>query len=133
MKNLLLALCLFPLSFTSAETLEITQAASGKSLEVTPLKVTAEQVTFRAGSQQYTVDLAALTAESRKALQDWQSQQAAKRSEGAEAINQALGHELFGKTDSLFSENPAAVASRLKWRKESETDQSSSFRAYPPL
>ena len=48
----------------------------------------------------------------------------------ADALNKAIGHELF-TDDHLWDDEDASVAGRLSWRRESETATQSSFREYP--
>ena len=48
----------------------------------------------------------------------------------AAAVDKALGIPLFGK-GTLWEENDAAVASRLKWPLESKTTYEAGFRRYP--
>lgn len=115
----------------SATTLSITQAASGNTLEISPVKVTDSEVTFILAGEKYTVPLSSLKAESQKVLQDWKKAKAEKIAGGAADINQAIGHDLFGNAASIWDEDPDEVASRLRWRQESATDQSSSYRSYP--
>lgn len=45
-------------------------------------------------------------------------------------VNKALGIPLFG-SGSLWEENPAVVAGRLRWPMESTTSYESSYRRYP--
>lgn len=48
----------------------------------------------------------------------------------AAAINEAIGHELFGSV-ALWDDSPEEVAGRLDWPRESRTEISESYRAYP--
>ena len=48
----------------------------------------------------------------------------------AEEVNKSLGIPLFGN-GSLWEENPAVVAGRLRWPMESTTSYESSYRRYP--
>jgi len=50
----------------------------------------------------------------------------------AEQLNLAFNQPLFSPTETLWQEDPAAVAKRLAWRRESQTSDSSSYRYYPP-
>jgi len=48
----------------------------------------------------------------------------------AEAVNKALGIPLFGK-GSLWEEDDAMVANRLRWPQESKTSHEAGYRRYP--
>ncbi len=55
---------------------------------------------------------------------------ASDRGVTAEQMNEAIGRPLFGER-SLWESDPAEVAERLSWPRESKTALSESYRAYP--
>lgn len=114
-----------------AESLEITQVKSGKTLEVSPTWVKDGKVRFSLNEKEFTVPLETLTKDSRTKLLDWQAGKEEGAADKVAKINEAVGHELFTSGQSLWEEGAGAVAKRLRWRKESVTENSSSFRAYP--
>ncbi|MEM9281118.1 MAG: C39 family peptidase [Verrucomicrobiota bacterium] len=109
--------------------------AAGKTIEARVLSLENGQVTIKLRSgQEFTVPVQSLSQEDQTFLSQWtapsHASPIAAGKISAEAINQAIGHELF-TTTSLWESAPSATAERLKWRRESKTEISESYRAYP--
>ena len=114
-----------------ASAFTITQADSGKTIEVTPLMVSANEVTFALKGREHTIPLTTLTEESREALQDWQNEKNNRLDDGDQLINEVIGHPLFGGEGTLWEQPAGVVAKRLEWAVESANPNSLSFRSYP--
>ena len=125
---LTIALCL------SASALSVTQKSSGKSIEITPLSLKDDKVTFSVqGGNEYTVPLNSLTEESRSAIREYfdsaQERESQKYQSTYSAVNEVAGQPLFDKR-SLWQETGSSIANRLGWRRESLKDSTSSYRLY---
>ncbi|MGJ8639030.1 MAG: hypothetical protein ACSHYA_06515 [Opitutaceae bacterium] len=128
MRALLTSALVAFLSFipASAQALSLSNRA-GKIIEVELLKVEPNRIHIRMENGQETwLNRELLSDESDALLNE---KQGAENDLSAE-MNQILGIPLF--TDShLWDDNVESVAKRLRWRRESQTDSSSSFRSYP--
>lgn len=143
--NRLLLICSASIMLLDAKTVEITQKATGKTLEVTPENVTEGEATFTVNGKSFTVSLDTLTEESVENLkaglpaegesvtEEKKTEETVSESEDAEAFssfNEAVGHSLFEVSD-LWDEKAEDIAGRLNWRKESKKENNSSYRLYP--
>ncbi len=114
------------LADSNAEKISVTQKKSNKTLEIEVLTLSEDSLTFKlANGKKYTVNTDTLTADSLKKLRTHMTPVATDYG----AINKSIGHELF-EGATLWNQPTAEVAKRLKWPKESSTDQSSSYRYY---
>ncbi|MFC4991308.1 hypothetical protein [Rubritalea tangerina] len=117
----------------AAEWVEVTQKKSGKSLEVEVVSMNEKQLKFKTkAGKVFSVAPSSLTAAS---VERVRAQLAAKEKESAgvnEALNKVIGHRLFEGGSDLWDQQAGEVAARIKWPKESSTNQSSSFRYYTP-
>ena len=104
---------------------------SGRTLEVTPIAVTENDVTFQLKGKNHTIQLDTLTAESREAVQAWQEENNATANKGSELINKAIGQPLFKDGATLWNQPADPIGKRLKWRQESSNPTSLSYRSYP--
>ncbi len=118
---------------SQAGTIQITQKETGRTLEIEPLSLTDNEVSFSLGSQTYTVPLTALDDPSFERLSAWKAEETAKMKENLGKVNQAVGHPLFSSDLTLWDEPAERVAERLKWPGESKTEETSSYRLYPQL
>jgi hypothetical protein len=128
---LLASVVLFNLTCFARDSISITQNKSGKTIEVTPLVVTAVEATFQYNGKQFTLLLDHLDGESRTKLERWAKSQTEAAGKTSDKINEAIGHQLFKADNSLWTEEASEVAGRLQWKRESLTKDSSSFRYYP--
>ena len=111
---------------STAETIKITQKKSNRILEIEVLNLTADSLTFKLPhGKQYTVSTDTLTVASLKKLRAHMAPIATDYS----SINKSIGHTLF-EGAALWNQSAAEVAKRLKWPRESSTEQSSSYRYY---
>ena len=125
-----MAVSLGALSESSAELFSITQKKSKKTLKVEIVSLSEDTLTFKsAKGKKYTVSTDTITADSLQKVRQQMEATASASAVGFESINKAIGHELF-EGASLWSQPVAEVAKRLKWPKESVTEQSSSYRYY---
>jgi len=114
----------------------VTQQASGRSLEVVPVSLSASEAVFKnKAGQSFTVPVQSLTAESVEALRS--GLEAVSNAKGdpavaglSEELNAAAGHSLL-LGGSLWQETGAQVARRLGWPQESQKKHHSSYRLYP--
>ncbi len=109
--------------------------SAGKVIEAKVISMTDGQVTIAlAEGQRFTIPATTLSAADQEYLNTWSPNSASTLpTEGdfsAASINEAIGHELFTGT-SLWASTPEEVATRLKWKRESKTDISESYRSYP--
>jgi len=128
---LLVCLIFLPTYSFAQDSIAITQIKSGKTIQIIPIKVTSESATCRYNGKEFTLPMDSLTEESRQQLEDWAKSSASASHETCEKINTAIGQPLFQPGTSLWLEDAAEVAGRLKWKRESLTKDSSSFRHYP--
>jgi hypothetical protein len=120
-----------------AETITITQAKSGKSLEVIVKGVEAGVVSFETpAGKAFSIPGNQLTPESIEAVKKQlaaASKPASSNLTEVKSINEVIGHNLFGEVPSLWKEDAAAIAERLDWRLESRKANTSSYRLYTKL
>jgi len=145
---LTLVVSVFGMSFLLGDTIEITQKSSGKTLVVEVLSVTDGQVKIQtAAGKSFVIPIDSLTeesvgrihqaeeGESPEASADEEKREVKKASGGAvelySKVNAAIGHDLFGQAESLWEEDAAEVAGRLRWQLESRKEGTSSYRSYP--
>ena len=111
--------------------LPLTQAKSGKTIEVTPTALNEEEVTFELKGTSHTLPLNSLTPESQKALREWQEANQSAASESSNLINETIGHPLFEGNNILWEQSVDTIGQRLRWRQESSNPTSISYRSYP--
>ncbi|NWK55432.1 hypothetical protein HW115_07400 [Verrucomicrobiaceae bacterium N1E253] len=115
----------------AADLIGVTQKKSGKTLQVEVINLAGNQLTFKTkNGKRYTIDTKTITKDSLQNIQSHLEAQAAKSADAYGQINKAVSHPLFEGASSLWNQPAGDVAQRLKWPKESETDQSRSFRFY---
>lgn len=128
--TLLLSLILIPLCH-AADLIGVTQKKSGNTIQVEMVNLTDDTLTFKAkNGKSYTIGTDTITAESLKKIRAYYEKKATAKSDAYAKINQAIGHPLFEGVSSLWNQPADKIAKRLKWPKESQTDQSSSYRYY---
>ena len=120
---------------------------AGRRLEAKVRSYDGRQVTIeRADGAVFTVPASTFSDADQAFLEEWKKREAVARpplgadaspGESAnagvawDALNRALGQPLWQGPGSLWDEEVAAVADRLKWPKESRTSRQASFRLYP--
>lgn len=119
------------LAAPAQDTFMITRNQGGASIEVRPTRLSATEVSFDFKGKSFTLPLAELTPESRERLLAWQKTSGAHDPATFEEINRLIGHPLFAAGVNLWEEDASAVASRLKWPQESDSEGSMSYRKYP--
>lgn len=119
------------------EPISITQAKSGKSLAVHVVGVKAGVLTFKTpGGKQYNIPISQLTPDSVQSLKDHlaaASKPSAEALAASTKLNEVIGHDLFGDSASIWTEECGKVAERLKWKLESQKTGSSSYRSYTKM
>ena len=121
-----LAASLGSLTATNNNHTSITQKKSNKTLKIEVIDLSDDSLTFKlANGKKYTVNTDTLTANSLTSLRAQMASVASKYG----AINTSIGHPLF-EGGALWDQPASEIAGRLKWPKESSTDQSSSYRYY---
>lgn len=129
-----LAVFLSALALTHAEDYRTFTNSAGKSIEAKVESISGGQVTIqlRNGSP-FTIPISSLSAGDQEYLKSWTSAPASVLPASgvtAAAVNESVGQELFADA-ALWDSNPADVATRLDWPRESKTEISESYRAYP--
>ncbi len=125
-----LTVALTPLS-QAAELMGITQKKSGKTIQVEVLKLTDSLLTFTTkNGKTHSVNADTITPQSLQNVRDYLEKLSTKSTDTNTQINKAISHPLFDSSSSLWDQPTEEVAKRLKWPKESKTDQSSSYRYY---
>lgn len=99
----------------------------GNVIEVEILQVEDTRIEIRMANDQTTWLDRSRLSEASNAIVNAQSEQ---DSDAHKAINQTLGIQLFADSN-LWNDDTAAVAERLNWPKESQTENQSSYRKYP--
>ncbi len=135
---LLIAIFLCGLSFSSAEEVRTFTNSQGKSIKATVLSVEGETTKIKLETgKEFTIPLSSLSPADQEYLKAWTPGAPVPAppisTEGSvtlETINESIGQELF-KDSTLWESPPEEVASRLGWRRESKTEISESYRAYP--
>lgn len=79
--------------------------------------------------EQFETPLEVLSDEDRAWFQEWENDWKTRAAVG-EKLNQAIGQPVFQDSWRLWDEKASVVAKRLRWRPESKTPYSSSFRRY---
>ncbi|HQZ27462.1 MAG TPA: C39 family peptidase [Verrucomicrobiales bacterium] len=138
----LLIACGF-VSRAEGEEYRVLKNASGKEIRAKILSVASGKVGIQLeNGQQFEIPLATLSPADQEFLSNWApapgtpgpaTATAPLPTEGGVTvakINEAIGQDLFS-TVSLWSSNPAEVAGRLDWPRESKTAIGESYRAYP--
>lgn len=130
MKKLIYFLTLVQFGLSTPVT--VTNAKSGKSLEVEPISSNEHSAKVKVikSGKTYTLKFDTLTEGSVTKLKDYTYPQPASL-EGASSLNDAISSKLFSEEAPLWEEDAADVAKRLGWPKESKTEYSSSYRYYP--
>jgi len=114
----------------NAEKLPITNKSTGKSIQVKPISLENNKLTFTLKGKQHTIKISELTDASVKVIKEALEKQTSAASQQFDAINKAIGHPLFSNK-SLWNETSKTIAKRLKWPLESQKEDSSSYRLYP--
>tara|TARA_R110002096_G_scaffold308757_1_gene503272 strand:+ start:1831 stop:3282 length:1452 start_codon:yes stop_codon:yes gene_type:complete len=131
--SLLLGL-LIPLSPALGDEYRPFTNSTGKTIVAKVLSITNGQVAIALKSgREFTIPATSLSPADQEYLNAWTSSTAPTLSTNgisAQTINEAIGHELFGPM-TLWDSNPEAIATRLKWKRESKTAIGESYRAYP--
>jgi len=107
--------------------------AQGRTIEARVLQLSGDTVSIAMrDGREFSIPVSGLSAEDRNYLASWKPRESVPSS-GADptALNGLIGHELFAGP-TLWSSEPASVAERLSWPRESETPFTESFRFYPP-
>lgn len=112
--------------------IEIVQKQSQKKLLVQVVELRDGKLTFKKrNGKKYTVKTSSIDEASIAKIQVEMDAQLESSKAKYTKINGAVGHDLFGGIGGLWEQDANEVASRLKWPKESVTEQSSSYRYYP--
>lgn len=137
MKTLAVFLCtlvFFCAVAAGAEDFRTFTNTGGKSIEAKVESINGDQVTILLSTgKPFTILVSSLSAADQEYLKSWTPAPASALPTGgitAEAINEAIGKELFAGAP-LWDSEPSEVAARLNWPRESETAISESYRAYP--
>jgi len=111
--------------------------SEGRSIRAKLVKVDGASVSVvLENGQPFDIPLANLSEADREYLAQWSPGDRPPAPLGAEGdvspeqINEAFGHPLFADR-SLWDSDPAEVAERLSWPRESKTSLCESYRAYP--
>lgn len=127
--------------FSFGQEMQSLTSTSGASIQATIIKVEGEKVYMRrSDGVSFQVSITIFDQASRDKILNFNSDE--KESELApvndsvhkisfEEVNQILGNPLFADY-SLWDDDPSLVASRLRWPRESWTENSQSFRLYAP-
>ncbi len=112
--------------------------SAGKTLQAKLVKKTDSDATIRLeNGQEFTIPVNTLSPDDQAYIRDWNPAMADATALGedkgvtAEKFNEIIGHPLFAEI-SLWDSDPAKVAERLQWPRESETSYAESYRLYPP-
>ena len=129
-------LVMMPAVIVAADSVSITDKASGKSIDVVIEGVKDGMVSFRTeqGSS-FQLPSSRLTDDSIERVRAFlaASRNAASPPVGnAGSLNELVGHELFGSDGSIWNESSGEVAERLSLKLESKKSNSSSYRLYTP-
>ncbi len=107
---------------------------SGKTIEAKVESVSGGQVTILLKTgKPFTIPISSLSPADQEFLKNWTSAPASTlptSGTSVAAINEVIGHELFADL-ALWDSEPEKVAARLSWPRESKTEISESYRAYP--
>lgn len=121
----------------AAEEFRTLTNAEGRSIRAKLVKVDGASVSVvLENGQPFDIPLANLSQQDRDYLAEWSPGERPPTPLGsdggvsAEQINEAFGHALFAD-QSLWDSDPAEVAERLSWPRESKTALCESYRAYP--
>ena len=115
----------------AADLIGVTQKKSGKTIQVEIVKLAEDQLTFKTKTgKSYTIGTDTITADSLKEIRAYHLKKSTAKSDVYTKINQAIAHPLFEGVSSLWNQPADEIAKRLRWPKESQTDQSSSYRYY---
>lgn len=130
MVKLVCVISLFSCSLLTAEKVEL-YSVQGKKVIVELLSLTGEQLKVRlANGKTLTTNLNTLSDKSIKKVKEV-LQKSEPISEDLPDINAAIGAEFFNPKGQFWDSPVSDLATRLNWRKESETNFSSSYRSYP--
>jgi len=126
---------IFATSIAAKEDFRTFTNTAGKTLEARVDALKGDQVTIvLRNGREFTIPVSSLSEADREYLSDWSAggDDSTLPSGGvdAAAVNDAIGHALFADR-TLWSSDPSAVAARLEWPRESKTEISESYRAYP--
>ncbi len=126
----------FAPSRISADEFRTLTNTEGRTIRAKVLKVEggAASVQLEDG-RRFDLPLASLSQADRESLEQWAkgaptAPPANESGIAAEAVNAAIGHELFADR-RLWDSDPGETAERLSWKRESKTELSESYRSYP--
>ncbi len=132
------------LLITAAHAEEVRTFTNSKGIKIqaTVKSISGGKVTIiMANNKEFSIPVTSLSVADQEYLRNWKpastkpaplSTEKLDPSGGVDvaAINELIGQELFTDTP-LWASSPEEVAERLKWRRESKTELTESFRAYP--
>ena len=134
---LLISLLLFGVTLVKGEDYRTFTNTAGRTIQAKVKAVEGEQVSIVLETgKEFTIPISSLSGADREYLKTWKAPVPAPpkiESTGGvsvAAINDAIGHDLFADK-RLWDSSPEEVATRLKWRRESKTEFSESYRSYP--
>jgi len=107
----------------------------GDTIEAKALSINGSKVTIlrKSDNRKFTIDINDLAQIDRKFLDHWSIRKAKNQNTEVisfKKINQLIGQPLFSE-QSLWESSAKVVADRLKWKQESITKFSESYRRYP--
>ncbi|MEM1442703.1 MAG: hypothetical protein AAGF67_10195, partial [Verrucomicrobiota bacterium] len=121
------------LSFAEDEYRTFTNS-SGKTIDAKVQSVQGAEVSILLkNGTPYTIQISSLSAEDQEYLKSWSAKPASPlptTGTSADSINEVIGHPMFAGT-TLWESDPGEVADRISWPRESKTEISESYRAYP--
>lgn len=136
MKTFAFSLSFLVASICGAEEFREFTNSAGRTIEASVKAIDDGQVTIAMKSgQEFTIPVTSLSQSDQEYLGAWAPSTSADTlatgdEPSVETLNEVIGHELF-LNKALWESDPAAIAERLNWPRESRTDYSSSYRAYP--
>ena len=117
----------------SLEEYRIFTNTKGISIEARVLSLQGDDVTIirKSDNRKFTIGVKNFSQNDREFLSNWSIKEI-EDTEGIsfEEINKVIGEPVFSK-ESLWESSPKTVADRLKWKQESLTKFSESYRKYP--
>ena len=130
-------LCVLPFLTSEAQEYRTFTNSAGRKIEASVVGIKSGMVKIVMRDQRsFVVPVNSLSAEDQAYLRDWYANRNQPKPVAdaggvtVENINQLAGQPLFGAI-SLWDSKPEEVAERVKWRRESKTSFSESFRSYP--
>ena len=107
----------------------------GESIEAKALSINGSKVTIlrKSDNRKFTIEINNLSQIDREFLNHWLKRKTKNKNTEVisfKKINQVIGQPLFSE-QSLWESSAKVVADRLKWKQESMTKFSESYRRYP--